>query len=126
MGNTSTRRWLVYRPGAICSLILSIGSVLASVAITPALAQGTRSTLPTNVPLPPPRPPNLDQPAPATEPQPPAARPETEVERPPLDRATLRYCATRWQAMKLDGTAAGRLWRDFAQDCAQQNRRDKR
>lgn len=125
MGNTSIRRWLVYRPGAICSLI-TIGTVLASVAIAPALAQGTRSKLPTNVPLPPSRPSNLDQPTPAVEPQPPAARSETEAERPPLDRATLRYCATRWQAMKLDGTAAGRLWRDFAQDCAAQYRRDKR
>lgn len=74
--------------------------------------------------MPPRRPQNLEHPATPAEPQP-APRSEAEADQ-PLDRETLRHCASRWQAMKLDGTASGRLWRDFAKDCAAQYRRDKR
>ena len=125
-GNASSRRWLVYRPSAICPLVLLIGSALAVFAVAPALGQGARTTLPAEVPLPPRRPQTLDQPVAPTEQPPPSPQPETQTDRPPLSREALRYCAARWQAMKLDGTASGRLWRDFAQDCAEQYRRDKR
>ncbi|MDB5532033.1 MAG: hypothetical protein JWO28_348 [Hyphomicrobiales bacterium] len=35
-----------------------------------------------------------------------------------LDREAIRSCGSQWQKMKMDGSAAGKSWREFSRECS--------
>ena len=99
-----------------------------------ASAQSANISLPKTSPLPPRRPSDLGSrpatplerppgdrvPAPTGGPAADISAPGAGADSPPdvlLDREAIRNCGSQWQKMKMDGSASGKSWRDFAREC---------
>ncbi|MDF2116972.1 hypothetical protein PY365_15405 [Roseiarcaceae bacterium H3SJ34-1] len=137
MSREYTCQCRAFKAGATLLIGLAAGCLMSCPRVGEAKAQEARSSLPRTSPMPPPRPAELGgqptpppQTTPGAGPIPPAggsnaATPPsttgTNASPPPdilLDREAIRSCGTQWQQMKMDGSASGKSWREFARECA--------